>query len=78
MDVTAELKNNLISRIKESEDINLLKALQTIFDSSETELYQLSTEQSDAISIGRKQIKEGQFSSNESVMSEMKEWLGKK
>ncbi|MFB9056356.1 hypothetical protein ACFFU9_06315 [Mariniflexile ostreae] len=78
MDIAAQIKNNLISRIKDSKDLNFLKALQTIFDSSEQELYQLSSEQKDAISIGRKQIKKGQFSSNESVISEMKEWLTKK
>ncbi|KAA3642517.1 MAG: hypothetical protein DWP98_13835 [Bacteroidetes bacterium] len=78
MVTTAQIKNNLISRIKDSKDLNFLRALQTIFDASEQELYQLSPEQKDAISIGRKQIKNGQFSSNESVISEMKEWLAKK
>lgn len=78
MDTTAQIKNNLISRIKESKDLNFLKALQTILDKSEQELYQLTSEQDDAISIGRKQIKDGQVSSNESVISEMKEWIAKK
>ena len=78
MDMTAQIKNNLISRIKDSKDLNFLKALQTIFDTSEQELYQLSAEQEEVISLGRKQIKNGQFSSNESVISEMKEWLAKK
>lgn len=78
MDTAAQIKNNLISRIKDSKDLNFLKALQTIFDSSEQASYQLSPEQEDSISIGRKQIKDGQFSSNESVISEMKEWLAKK
>ena len=78
MDITAQIKNNLISRINDSKDLNFLKALQTIFDTSEQELYQLSSEQKEAISIGRKQIKDGQFSSNESVISEMREWITKK
>ena len=78
MDMTSQIKSNLISRIKESKDLNFLKALQTIFDTSEQELYQLSSEQEDAISIGREQIKKGQFSNNESVISEMKECLTKK
>jgi len=68
----------LISRIKDSKDLNFLKALQTIFDTSEQSLYQLSAEQKEAISTGRKQIKNGQFSNNEAVISEMKEWLTKK
>jgi len=78
MDVSAQIKNSLISRIKASSDLNFLKALQTIFDTSEQELYQLSDEQKEAIEIGRSQIKNGQFYSNDQVMSEMKEWLSKK
>ena len=71
MGITAQIKNNLISRIKDSKDLSFLKALQTIFDTPEQELYQLSSGQKDSISIGRKQIKNGQFSSNEFVISEM-------
>ena len=78
METADQIKNNLISRIEDSEDLNFLKALQTIFDTSEQSLYQLTSEQEKAISIGREQIKNGQFSSNESVISETKEWLEKK
>tara|TARA_R110001583_G_scaffold194998_1_gene368391 strand:+ start:121 stop:357 length:237 start_codon:yes stop_codon:yes gene_type:complete len=78
MDMTAQIKNNLISRIKTSSDLSFLKALQTIFDTSEQSLFQLSSEQETSISIGRKQIETGEFSNNESVISEMKEWLTKK
>lgn len=78
MDLTAQIKNNLISRIKDSKDLNFLKALQTIFDTSEQALYQLSPEQEESITTGREQIKNGEISSHESVISEMKEWLTKK
>ncbi|WP_121665277.1 hypothetical protein [Mesonia aquimarina] len=78
MDMTAQIKKDLISRIKNSKDLNFLKALQTIFDTSEQALYQLSPEQENSISMGREQLKNGQYSSNESVISEMKEWLAKK
>ena len=78
MDITAQIKNNLISRIKNSSDLDFLKALQTIFDTSENALFQLSSEQETSISIGRKQLKNGESSTNESVISEMKEWLTKK
>jgi predicted transcriptional regulator len=77
MDTTAQIKNNLISRIKTSSDLSFLKALQTIFDSSEQGLFQLSSDQEASILRGRKQIEIGEFSSNESVISEMKEWLKK-
>lgn len=78
MDATAEIKNNLISRIKNSTDLSFLKALQTIFDSSEQSLYPLSTDQKKAIETGKKQIENGQFSENEKVISEMRAWLLKK
>ncbi len=78
MDLTAQIKNNLISRIKDSNDLKFLKALQTIFDSSEQSLYQLSEEQQSSIEIGRNEIKSGQVHKNEAVISEMKEWLKRK
>ena len=78
MDMTTQLKNSLISRIKDSNDMNFLKALQTIFDSSEQSLYQLSPEQNDSIIKGREEIKSGDCIENDQLISEMKEWLTKK
>ncbi|MFB9077900.1 hypothetical protein ACFFLS_04440 [Flavobacterium procerum] len=78
MDLTAQIKKNLISRIKDSNDLNFLNALQTIFDSSEQELYQLSNEQKSAIATSRMEIENGNFHKNEEVISEMREWLKKK
>ena len=59
MNFTAQIKKNLILRIKDSKDLNFLNALQTIFDSSEQALYQLSAEQQSAIEKGRSEIKYG-------------------
>ncbi|WP_306158668.1 hypothetical protein [Flavobacterium sp. DG2-3] len=78
MDMTAQIKENLISRIRDSKDMNFLKALQTIFDSSEQSLYELNSEQQTSIETSRNQIKEGKFHKNEDVISEMREWLKKK
>ena len=78
MDMTAQIKKNLISRIKDSKDLNFLSALQTIFDSSEQALYQLSTDQQSTIETGRNEIKEGNFHHNDEVISEMRKWLKKK
>jgi len=78
MDISAQIKESLITRIKNSDDINFLKALQTIFDTSEQSLYPLNEEQIKSIEISREQIKAGNFKTNERVMSEMKEWLSKK
>ncbi|HTG66484.1 MAG TPA: hypothetical protein VL859_08925 [Flavobacterium sp.] len=78
MDLTAQIKNNLISRIKDSTDINFLKALQTLFDSSEQSLFELSIEQKDVIELSRTQIKAGEVKTNEEVISEMRSWLKEK
>ena len=77
MNMTTQIKNSLISRIKDSNDLNFLKALQTLFDSSEQTLYQLSTEQNDSINKGREEIKNGDYIENDQLMSEMKKWLTK-
>ncbi|VXB22900.1 conserved hypothetical protein [Flavobacterium sp. 9R] len=78
MDSTSQLKKNLISRIKESKDVNFLSALQTIFDSSEQELYQLTNEQEASIEISRAELQEGKFRKNDQVISELREWFQKK
>lgn len=78
MDSIAQIKNNLISRIKGSKDLDFLKALQTIFDSSEQGLFQLSPDHEASIEQGRKDIENGDYTENESVISEMREWLSKK
>lgn len=78
MDIKTQIKNSLISRIKNSNDINFLKALQTILDSSEQTLYQLSPEQHDSITKGRDEISKGNYIENDQLITEMKEWLTKK
>lgn len=78
MDITTQIKNSLISRIKSSNDLNFLKALQTIFDSTEQSLYQLSPEQEDAIENGRAAIRNGEFIENDQLLAETKEWLARK
>lgn len=78
MDMTAQIKKNLISRIKDSKDLNFLNALQTIFDSSEQALYQLSSEQQSSIEISRDELRNGKFRKNDEVISEMRQWLKKK
>ena len=78
MNDTLQLKNNLITRIRTSEDINLLKALQTILDNSEQSLVELNEQQIKSIEISREQIEKGEYKKHEIVISELKEWLEKK
>lgn len=78
MDLTAQLRENLISRIRDSKDLNFLNALQTLFDISEQDLFQLSSEQIVAIQKSRNEINNGQFQKSDEVISEMREWLKKR
>ncbi len=77
MDSSIQLKNNLISRIQNSKDLNFLKAIQTIFDTSEQALFELNEKQQKAIEIGRNQIKNGDFKENTQVLSDLRKWLKK-
>ncbi|HNP20404.1 MAG TPA: hypothetical protein PKL31_18350 [Fulvivirga sp.] len=78
MSTTADIKKNLILRIKDSKDINFLKALQTIFDATDQTLFQLTTEQQESIDISKAELNNGEAIDNEKVISEMKKWLQKK
>jgi len=78
MESTTEIKNKLISRIQKSNDLDLLRTLKSIFDSSDQELYSLSDKQKKSIEESRKQIQNGEVFSHESVVSEAREWLSKK
>lgn len=77
MDTTLYLKRNLISRIQSSTDENFLKALQTIFDCTEQELFKLNNAQKQSIETGRKDIANGQFKTKEQFKDDMTEWLKK-
>ena len=78
MNTTEHLKLSLISRIRESKDLDFLNALQNIVDSTDQEIYQLSELQESSIKHGRSDIINGKFHKNEDVISEMKEWLKNK
>lgn len=75
MDATTDLKNSLISRIKKSNDINFLKALQTLIEASEHSVYELNEEQIHSINESREEIKRGDYLSNEEVISKNRKWL---
>ena len=75
MNSTSYLKKNLISHIKSSNNEPFLKALQTLFDNTERELYVLNDAQKQAIETGRKDIENGNYKYHEQVMEEMEIWL---
>jgi len=71
-----ELKNILIHRISEINDIRFLEAIKTILDEkAEDSVIVLSDEQKQEIIQSRKEIKEGLFISNEELDKEIQAWL---
>ena len=73
---TIELKNVLIHRISEINDISFLKAIKTILDSkTETKILTLTPEQRDEIIASKKEIEQGLFIDNEEFEKDVAEWL---
>lgn len=78
MDTIARLKESLIARIKDSDDIDFLMTLQQNLEASSHELVGLTPEQEKAIEKSKEQIKSGDFSSHAQVMTLARQWLSKK
>ena len=78
MDLSAQIKNSLIERIKQSENLDLLEAIQAIFDTSDENIYELNEHQKKSISLSKIQIEEGNVQKSEEVILEMKKWLQSK
>ena len=71
-----ELKNILIHRISEINDIRFLKAIKTILDEKAEDTVLVLTEaQKQDIIQSRKEIKDGLFISNEELDKEIQAWL---
>lgn len=78
MDLSERMKKSLISRIKETRDLELLKDIESVIESKSEEALELTTDQLTAIEIGRDQIKNGQSKPHQQVISEVKKWLESK
>lgn len=75
---TIELKKNIISKITETEDLNLLEdVLKVLGMQTESQVFILNKEQRAAIEAGRADIRNGKFLTNEDVEKDLDEWLGK-
>jgi hypothetical protein len=74
-----ELKNILIHRIAEIDDISFLKAIKTILDSkTDNEVLSLTEKQRDEIMASKKEIEQGLFIDHQVLEKEVKEWLSAK
>jgi hypothetical protein len=73
---TIELKNKLIKRIREINDSSFLEAIKIILDSKvDNKVYQLTSDQKDAIIESKKQIANGELHSNAQVNEEFQKWV---
>jgi len=76
---TNQLKKLLISKINDTEDEELLKAVYKIMDFNATSAgeYKTSSGQREEIDIGLEQIAKGEIISNEDLDKEIDVWLNK-
>ena len=74
-----QLKNALIQRISEIEDISFLKAIKTILDEkSESKIINLTPELTSEIMASKNEIEQGLFIENDLFEKEIEEWLNEK
>lgn len=74
---TQELKYLLISKIDDTEDENLLKAIYTLLNSSQNVDFTVNEPQSESIYKGKKDIDIGNYILNEDLHAEVLKWLNK-
>lgn len=77
MNLAHKLQNDLINRIGQIEDVNFLKAIQSILDNSSKTVFELHEQQQTSISIGRNELKNGEGLDHQDVMDGMRSWLKK-
>lgn len=76
---TLQLKNALIQRISEIQDVAFLEAIKTILDSkSDSKVMQSTSEITNEIIQSKKEIKAGLFFDNDQIEKETEEWLNEK
>ncbi|WP_258540776.1 hypothetical protein [Parvicella tangerina] len=75
MNYSADIKNDLIRRIQEIDDLNFLTAIQTILKSSENKLFAITKDQEEAIEMSRKEIAEGIGIESDVAIAEIRLWL---
>lgn len=72
---TMELKNKIISQIKNSNNIHLLKELNHLLNMEESEPYQLNEHQKNSVEEARKDIEKSNTYTNDEVRQKVNKWL---
>ena len=74
---TQELKYLLISKIDDTEDENLLKAIYTLLNNAQPLGFTVNEPQSKSIYQGKKDLEMGNYILNEDLHTEVLKWLNK-
>ncbi len=76
---TVELKNQVIDKIAQLTDNNILMEVNKLIDDNifDTETYLLSNDHKNAINLAINQIKDGDFLTNDQVNNDIDKWLKK-
>jgi predicted transcriptional regulator len=74
-----ELRKRLIEKIAKTENEELLSEIYRLLEmeTSDIEIYKVSSDEMDAITEARDQIKNGEFLTDEEADKEIDEWLKK-
>jgi hypothetical protein len=74
-----ELRKRLIEKIAKTENEELLREIYRLLEmeTSDIEIYKVSSDEMDAITEARDQIKNGEFLTDEEADKEIDEWLKK-
>jgi hypothetical protein len=76
MNALENIKNSLIDRILATRNEQLLEAIKSIFDSTQSEeIISLSTEQIEMLSMSEKDIEEGKLISESELSKRDSKWL---
>lgn len=76
MNTLENIKNSLIDRILATKNEQLLEAIKSIFDSTQSEeIISLSTEQIEMLSMSDKDIEEGKLVSESELSKRDSKWL---
>mgnify|MGYP006950469099 CR=1 FL=1 len=76
---TIDLKNVLIHKISEIDDISFLKAIKVILDSkTNNEILMLTDQQKEDIMASKKEVESGLIFSEKELDKEIQEWLSVK
>lgn len=78
MNLARQLRNDLIHRIEQIDDVNFLKAIQSVLDHSDEGVFELNEQQQASISISREELKNGKGLDHNAVIGELRTWLREK